>query len=320
MHDKLFEVALGITQPWFVAAVRFDEASKVLTVGIDYTAGSRFAVEAVRVLDLSIMIAGPYCARYLADLGAEVIKVEPPEGDYIRTREPLRGGRSAYFAKLNCGERSIRLDLKDPAAIEIAKALAAKSDVVVENCRPGVMKRLGIGYDVLSQGNSGLVYCAVSGFGQDGPGADRLACAQVVQASSGYDLAFVQCERHFRIPSSCTAAASFARLTRAAISGCRTCRSSCRMPGSRQVGAYPMPARIPRRCWWTCSAWRPSRRERSQPAGGRSRVRKSFHEGRPGVPRLRHVESNGPPALRAQARRDQAASDRFLLQSSRYFA
>jgi CoA:oxalate CoA-transferase len=146
----------------------------------------------LRVLDFSIMVAGPYCTRYLADMGAEVIKVEPPEQDYLRTREPLRDGRSAYFAQLNCGKRSIRLDLKDPAAIEVAKALAAKSDVVVENFRPGVMKRLGIGYDVLSQGNPGLVYCAVSGFGQDGPGADRPAYAQVVQASSGYDLAFMQ--------------------------------------------------------------------------------------------------------------------------------
>lgn len=146
----------------------------------------------VRVLDFSIMMAGPYCTRYLADLGAEVIKVESPDGDYIRTRPPLRDGLSTYFAHLNCGKRSIRLDLKDPAAIEVAIALAAKSDVVVENFRPGVMDRLGIGYGVLSRNNPGLIYCAVSGFGQDGPGADRPAYAQVVQASSGYDLAFMQ--------------------------------------------------------------------------------------------------------------------------------
>ena len=153
---------------------------------------ARGPLAGVRVLDFSIMMAGPYCTRYLADLGAEVIKVESPEGDYIRTRPPLRDGRSTYFAHLNCGKRSIRLDLKDPAAIDVAIALAAKSDVVVENFRPGVMNRLGIGYDVLSRNNPGLIYCAVSGFGQDGPGADKPAYAQVVQASSGYDLAFMQ--------------------------------------------------------------------------------------------------------------------------------
>ncbi len=149
-------------------------------------------ISGMRVLDFSIMMAGPYCTRYLADMGAEVIKVESPEGDYIRSREPLRDGRSAYFAHLNCGKRSIRLDLKDPEAIEIARALARKADIVVENFRPGVMKRLGIGYEALSKENPGLIYCAVSGFGQSGPGADCPAYAQVVQASSGYDLAFMQ--------------------------------------------------------------------------------------------------------------------------------
>ncbi|OGA35842.1 MAG: carnitine dehydratase [Betaproteobacteria bacterium RIFCSPLOWO2_12_FULL_64_23] len=145
----------------------------------------------VRVIDFSIMMAGPYCTRFLADMGAEVIKVEPPEGDYIRTREPLRNGHSAYFGHINCGKRSIALDLKNPAAIEAAIGLVAKADVVVENFRPGVMKRLGLGYEKLAAVNPKLVYCAISGFGQSGPAADRPAYAQVVQASCGYDLAFM---------------------------------------------------------------------------------------------------------------------------------
>src|SRR5690606_38694447 len=97
-----------------------------------------------------------YATRWLADLGAEVIKVEPLEGDYIRSRDPVRDGCSAYFGHLNAGKRSIALDLKNPDAAAVARRLAALSDVVVENYRPGVMKRLGLDFATLSAENERL--------------------------------------------------------------------------------------------------------------------------------------------------------------------
>ncbi|NUZ06107.1 CaiB/BaiF CoA transferase family protein [Piscinibacter koreensis] len=146
----------------------------------------------VRVLDFTIMMAGPYATRYLADLGAEVIKVEASEGDYIRSRAPLRDGHSAYFSHLNAGKQSIVLDLKNPVALQAVKALVAECDVVVENFRPGVMKRLGLDYETLAAINPRLVMCSISGFGQTGPAALRPAYAQIVQAGSGYELAFAR--------------------------------------------------------------------------------------------------------------------------------
>ena len=98
----------------------------------------------LRVLDFSIMMAGPYASRYLADLGADVVKIEAPEGDYIRTREPLRDGCSAYFGHLNAGKRSVCLDLKDPESLAAVLAMVPKVDVLVENFRPGTMARLGL--------------------------------------------------------------------------------------------------------------------------------------------------------------------------------
>lgn len=145
----------------------------------------------VRVIDFSIMMAGPYCTRFLADMGAEIIKVETPDGDHIRNLEPLRAGRSAYFGHMNCGKRSVVLDLKKPAAVEAAKGLVSKADIVVENFRPGVAARLGVDYVTVARANPRLIYCSISGFGQTGPAADRPAFAQVVQASSGYDIALM---------------------------------------------------------------------------------------------------------------------------------
>src|SRR5580698_785332 len=122
----------------------------------------------VRVIDFTTIVSGPYCTRLLADLGAEVIKIEPPEGDFIRTQPPLRAGKSAYFAHLNCGKKSIAIDLRQPGAVELVRELAVKSDVVVENSRPGVMRRLGVDYATLERLNQRIVYCAISGFGQNG--------------------------------------------------------------------------------------------------------------------------------------------------------
>ncbi len=146
-------------------------------------------LDGVRVLDFTTMMSGPYCTRMMADLGAEVIKVESSEGDFMRARVPLRQGKSTYFAQLNCGKKSVVLDLKTPEARAVARDLVAKADVLVENFRPGVMKRLGLDYDTLSSINPRLVYCSISGFGQDGPWAQRTAYAPVLHAASGYDLA-----------------------------------------------------------------------------------------------------------------------------------
>jgi CoA:oxalate CoA-transferase len=144
-------------------------------------------LEGIRVLDFSIMLAGPYCARLLADVGADVIKIEPPEGDDMRLRTPLRDGHSTYFGQLNAGKRSLALDLKSPEAIKLVHRLVAETDVVVENFRPGVMDRLGLGYETLREINPRLIFCSISGYGQTGPDAERAAYAMIVHAESGFD-------------------------------------------------------------------------------------------------------------------------------------
>src|ERR1700753_418638 len=141
----------------------------------------------IRVLDFSIMLAGPYCARLLADVGADVIKIEPPEGDDMRLRTPLREGNSTYFGQLNAGKRSLALDLKSAEAIKLVKQLVAKTDIVVENFRPGVRDRLGLGYETLREINPRLIFCSISGYGQTGPAAERAAYAMIVHAESGFD-------------------------------------------------------------------------------------------------------------------------------------
>jgi CoA:oxalate CoA-transferase len=146
----------------------------------------------LRVLDFSIMLAGPYCARLLADGGAEVIKIEPPEGDDMRQRAPLREGHSAYFGQLNAGKRSLALDLKSPEAIGLVRRLVETSDVIVENFRPGVMDRLGLGYEAMRAVNPRLIYCSISGYGQSGPAAERAAYAMIVHAESGFDRALMK--------------------------------------------------------------------------------------------------------------------------------
>jgi len=149
------------------------------------------ALDGVRVLDFTSMMSGPYCTRLMADLGAEVIKIETPEGDYIRMRVPIRDGKSTYFAHLNCGKKSVALDLKKPGAVALVRELVAKCDVVVENFRPGVMERLGLDYATLAEINPKLVYCSISGFGQSGPLAQRSAYAPVLHAASGFDMAYL---------------------------------------------------------------------------------------------------------------------------------
>ena len=147
------------------------------------------ALSGLTVLDFTTTIAGPHCTRLLADLGADVIKIEAPEGDMMRSRPPLRNGASSYFGQLNAGKKSVVLDLKHETGVTAARQLAAGADILVENYRPGVMQRLGLDYAVLATLNPRLIYCSISGYGQTGPSADIPAYAPVIHASSGYDLA-----------------------------------------------------------------------------------------------------------------------------------
>ena len=147
------------------------------------------AFAGLSVLDFTTTIAGPHCTRLLADLGAEVIKIEAPAGDMMRTRPPMRNGASTSFGQLNAGKKSIAVDLKSPAAVEAVRRLVATADVVVENFRPGVMRRFGLDYEALRPIKPDLVYCAISGYGQTGPSAELPAYAPVIHAASGYDLA-----------------------------------------------------------------------------------------------------------------------------------
>ena len=143
----------------------------------------------LRVLDFSTTIAGPHCARMLADMGAEVIKIESDGGETMRTRPPLRKGCSTAFGQLNVGKKSVVLDLKSEDGKEAVRRLAATADILVENFRPGVMRRLRLDYDSMRQVNPRLIYCSISGYGQTGPSAELPAYAPVIHAASGYDMA-----------------------------------------------------------------------------------------------------------------------------------
>ncbi|MER5669625.1 CaiB/BaiF CoA transferase family protein [Pseudonocardia alni] len=140
----------------------------------------------IRVLDLTRMFAGPCATEVLADLGADVVKVEEPRiGDPTRRNLPLWGGESAYFMSLNRGKRSIALDLKSEAGRDVLLGLVDRADVLVENFRPGVMDRLGLGHEALAQRRPGLVYCSLSGFGATGPLRDKISFDLVNQAMAG---------------------------------------------------------------------------------------------------------------------------------------
>lgn len=141
----------------------------------------------IKVLDLSRVLAGPYCTMLLADLGAEVVKVERPgTGDDTRQwGPPFAGGESTYFLSCNRNKKSVTLNLKSPKGRELAAALAEQSDVLVENLLPGTLDELGLGYEALKQINPRLIYCSISGFGQDGPYRERPGYDLLVQAMGG---------------------------------------------------------------------------------------------------------------------------------------
>ena len=143
-------------------------------------------LQGIRVLDFTRVLAGPSAALALADLGAEVLKIEPPDsGDETRLFPPFRAGVSHYFLSVNRGKKSMVVDLKSPQGIAIAQDLAARCDILIENYRPGVMDRLGLGYEALAARNPRLIYCAISGFGMSGPLRDRPSFDIVLQALSG---------------------------------------------------------------------------------------------------------------------------------------
>jgi len=141
----------------------------------------------LRVLDFSHALAGPYCTMLLAQYGAEVLKIEDPStGDVGRSwGPPFTGGEASYFLALNAGKRSLTIDLKKPEGLALCLDLAAHTDILIENMRPGTMTRIGLGYDAVRARNPRLIYCAISGYGQTGPSRDDPAMDLIVQASSG---------------------------------------------------------------------------------------------------------------------------------------
>jgi len=149
---------------------------------------ARKPLSGIRVVDFTAVVAGPWATRMLADCGAEVIKIEAVgDGDLLRFTPPVEGGMSRVFAHFNAGKKSVTLNLKTAAGLEVARALAKSADVIVENFRPGVMARLGLDYETLAKDNPGLIFCSVSGYGQSGPDAGKAAYAPVVHAASGFE-------------------------------------------------------------------------------------------------------------------------------------
>ena len=140
----------------------------------------------IRVLDFSRVLAGPHCGRILADLGADVVKVEPTSGDVLRTGTPRRNSISATFTHQNLGKRNISIEIREPQGLDLTRDLCDKADVLLENFRPGTMAKMGLGYERLSKSNPGLVYASISGYGQQGVWRDRRAYAMLVQAEMGY--------------------------------------------------------------------------------------------------------------------------------------
>lgn len=143
-------------------------------------------LEGIKVLDLTQFLSGPYATMILADLGAEVIKVESPQGDSARSIPPhFVGEDSAYYLSINRNKRSVVVDMKQDKGRQIVNELASKCDVLIENFRPGVISKLGLSYEKLSTINPRLIWCSISGFGQDGPYRDFPAYDMIVQALSG---------------------------------------------------------------------------------------------------------------------------------------
>jgi crotonobetainyl-CoA:carnitine CoA-transferase CaiB-like acyl-CoA transferase len=157
-------------------------------------------LDGVKVVDLSVMISGPLAGMMLADQGADVVKVEAPGlGDIMRFLGSSKGGMSGIFLNNNRGKRSIVVDLKQDAGVDIVRRLVADADVLIQNFRPGAMERLGLGYDDMAAVNPRLIYVSISGFGPDGPSSGRRVYDNVIQAASG--LASVQTDPATGVPA-----------------------------------------------------------------------------------------------------------------------
>ena len=147
--------------------------------------GGQRPLEGIRVLDFTRVLSGPHATRMLSDLGAEVIKVEPPMGDMTRFAMPRVNSLSTYFIQQNVGKKNISLDMTKPQAVELLKKLVSHCDIVIENFRPGVMRKMGLDYETLSQLNPRLIYTSITGYGATGPWTTRRAYAPVVNAEAG---------------------------------------------------------------------------------------------------------------------------------------
>ena len=144
-----------------------------------------YPLAGIKVLDLSRVLAGPFAGRMLSDLGADVVKLEPPEGDVTRHWGVKRGDISGYYHQQNAGKRNIAVDLRHPKGVEIVKLLAKQADVVIENFRPDVMQRLGIDYETLAEINPRLIMLSISGFGANNSDSRRAAYAPIIHAETG---------------------------------------------------------------------------------------------------------------------------------------
>lgn len=154
---------------------------------VDLGGAARGPLTGIVVLDLSAVVSGPLCGQIMGDLGAEVIKVEAPGGDSARSMGvPIKQGISPLFGHCNRNKRAITIDLKTSEGQSVARRMAQRADVVIENFRPGVAERLGLGYDALVDDNPGLVYVSISGFGPDGPRRDEPAYDTVIQGLTGF--------------------------------------------------------------------------------------------------------------------------------------
>lgn len=143
-------------------------------------------LEGIKVLDLSRVLAGPFAGRILNDLGAEVVKVEPPEGDVTRNWGKVRAGLAGYYTQQNAGKSNVCIDLRAEGGAELIRRLAAEADVLIENFRPGIMKKFGVAYEDLKALNKKLVMLSISGFGQEGPESGRAAYAPILHGESGW--------------------------------------------------------------------------------------------------------------------------------------
>lgn len=148
--------------------------------------GTQLPLAGIRVVDLTRVLAGPFCTMMLADMGADVIKIEEPgQGDEMRGWAPLRGDVSFYFAGVNRNKRSVALDLRSAAGADVLRRLVSEADVLIENFRPGSLSKLGFGYEQVKALNPRLVYCSISGYGQTGPRHSESGYDPVLQAESG---------------------------------------------------------------------------------------------------------------------------------------